>query len=356
MSLRVKNICFEWEVPTLDNLENKPILSPIFHTRPEHGWRLRIDPFGIKSNNDSEEDISVFLYASNGNHSDGFYGSKHDFKTKLILYTPERSHRLEVEKEEIPDYLQIQKVRGQCKQGYFYFSYFNRRLECYRAKCNRSKIQEELGESPLYVEVQLSYDGLAQPVLPRALIQTLDSLFLTLDSDVEFEVDGEILPSRKDILAERSDYFRAMFQDGFQEGQSVPGEKTRVIVTDVEYPVFSAVLWYLYTGFIDFNRIPESALQDLLRVADMYQINDLKTALEDYIVEGLSPETVGAELFESGSDFPDLKDQMLGFLAENFDKVRETKEFNHILENHGQYKEFGSVMKDLLGMLKVARE
>lgn len=226
----------------------------------------------------------------------------------------------------------------------------------YRAKINRKKLQEELGETPLVIDLQLAYDNLAQPALPKALIQTLDALFRDLESDVEFEVDGEILPSRKDILAERSDYFRAMFQDGFQEGTNIPGQKTRVVITDVEYPVFSSVLWYLYTGFVDFNRLPESHLQELYRVADMYQITDLKVRLEDYIVQGLSPETVGTELFETGAaEFPDLKDHMLGFLAENFDQVRETKEFNHILDNHGQYKEFGSVMKDLLGMLKVTR-
>jgi len=61
--------------------------------------------------------MSVFVYATNGNHSDGFYGSKHAVKVKLVANTPEHGHRLETEKEYIPDYLQISKVRGQCSEG-----------------------------------------------------------------------------------------------------------------------------------------------------------------------------------------------------------------------------------------------
>ena len=99
-------------------------------------------------------------------------------------------------------------------------------------------------------------------------------------TDVTLQVKGKFLKAHKLILAATSPVFKVMFQDGTKEQQS-----GQVNIEDIDTNVFEEFLRFIYTG--DVRHLPEIA-EDLLAVADKYQVQSLKYTCIAQMLESLS--------------------------------------------------------------------
>ncbi|KAL2506742.1 BTB/POZ and MATH domain-containing protein 2 [Abeliophyllum distichum] len=77
---------------------------------------------------------------------------------------------------------------------------------------------------------------------PSDIVQNFGQLLESLEeSDVEFEVEGEIFAAHKLVIAARSPVFKAQLFGAFKD------QNTKCIrVEDMKAPVFKALLHYLY--------------------------------------------------------------------------------------------------------------
>ncbi|XP_065204073.1 speckle-type POZ protein-like [Planococcus citri] len=101
-------------------------------------------------------------------------------------------------------------------------------------------------------------------------------------------VKGKNYPVHKDILADRSSVFDAMFKSDTQESR-----ENHIIITDIEQNIFEEMLRYIYTGKTEnLNGLA----YELLPVADKYDLRDLKTMCEQALSQILSAENAAAIL------------------------------------------------------------
>ena len=100
-------------------------------------------------------------------------------------------------------------------------------------------------------------------------------------SDFCLIVGEKELKVHKIILGARSPYFKAMFSSENEENR-----KNLVEITDFELEVIEALLKFLYTGKIP--EMNEEFVRDLLRATDYFQVEQLKSKCEDFLIGKLS--------------------------------------------------------------------
>jgi len=93
-------------------------------------------------------------------------------------------------------------------------------------------------------------------------------------SDIKFILEGKPFYAHKVIIAARCEYFRKMFFGGFKQSHEIN-------IPDTKYEVFQALMEYLYTGKIKLN---VGIDLQLLYIADEYQISELFSICESYII------------------------------------------------------------------------
>ena len=91
------------------------------------------------------------------------------------------------------------------------------------------------------------------------------------ESDVQFLVQGETIPSHTLILQGGSPVFAAMFEHDMTESSS-----RIVVINDIEPKVFRHLLRFLYTGNAPEVGDDENMVEPLFIAADKYQVDTLK--------------------------------------------------------------------------------
>ncbi|XP_078665292.1 kelch-like protein 23 [Branchiostoma floridae x Branchiostoma belcheri] len=94
--------------------------------------------------------------------------------------------------------------------------------------------------------------------------------------DVVITVNGRSLPAHRGVLAEQSEYFRAMFTAGMLETR-----QTEVEVGGLEPSAVDQLINYMYTGELE---VTPDNVQDLLAAADMLQLSDVKKCCTDLLL------------------------------------------------------------------------
>ncbi|KAE8722879.1 BTB/POZ and MATH domain-containing protein 6 [Hibiscus syriacus] len=159
-------------------------------------------------------------------------------------------------------------------------------------------------------------------------------------TDVTFEVDGEIFPAHKLVLAARSPVFRAQLFGPMKDHNT-----KRIEVQDMEALVFKALLHFIYwdslpdmeelTG-LNSNWASTLMFQHLLAAADRYGLDRLQLMCEANLCEGVAINTVATTLAlaEQHHCFP-LKAVCLKFVAkqENLRAVMQTDGFEYLKES-----------------------
>ncbi|XP_042434172.1 BTB/POZ and MATH domain-containing protein 3-like isoform X2 [Zingiber officinale] len=141
-----------------------------------------------------------------------------------------------------------------------------------------------------------------------------------IGSDIVFQVGDETFQAHKQILAARSPVFNAQFF-----GLIGNPDVDRVIVDDVEPPVFKAMLIFIYSDELpDVHELIGSVsmststiiIQHLLAAADRYGLERLSLLCEAKLCEGITADTVATTLaLAEQHQCVQLKNVCLKFIA-----------------------------------------
>lgn len=146
-------------------------------------------------------------------------------------------------------------------------------------------------------------------------------------SDVTISVDGKVFPVHKSILAARSPVFDALFKSGLEESKS-----NAVDILDVEPGVMEVFLRYIYTGKCE--RIDEMAAA-LLRMADKYDIKCLKDLCEIALLKQMNCENAADTLIVADLyNAEDLKGKILDFIKKNIKEVTASESWKNMGQSH----------------------
>ncbi|GMH77390.1 hypothetical protein TrRE_jg12551, partial [Triparma retinervis] len=152
-------------------------------------------------------------------------------------------------------------------------------------------------------------------------------------SDVVFSVgpSGRLVRCNRGILKARSSYFRQMFNSGMME--SAGGTPSRpVVIGDVSYGVFLAILEYLYTGTVK-DGVGGDDIVEVLIVSERYMLDGLKVICEDAIRRFIDVSSVSGLLITSvRHNALVLKKISLDFVLDNFEDVKRTEGFRDLVK------------------------
>lgn len=135
--------------------------------------------------------------------------------------------------------------------------------------------------------------------LTNHLHEHFAGLFLTGEhSDVTFLIDEQRLLAHRNILAARSDYFRALLYGGLYESSQ------KEITLNVPAAAFKEVLQYMYSGRISLTPMDTETILEVLHLSHMYGLNALATSICLHLARVVTLDTVvslleTAELFEN---------------------------------------------------------
>ncbi|GBC05984.1 hypothetical protein RclHR1_06540004 [Rhizophagus clarus] len=139
-----------------------------------------------------------------------------------------------------------------------------------------------------------------------------------------------------------------------------PGYYHVVTITDCDAPTFYSLLHYLYTNEITLSEpvgtSKVTSLVNLFRLADKYQITDLRQRTLARIYKELAISNVAEVLFSLGHQWLDLKKVCMDYILKHFATVRDTEGFNKVMEHPENYTGFSEIAKDLFKKLKIADE
>ncbi|XP_040102569.1 ankyrin repeat and BTB/POZ domain-containing protein 1-like isoform X4 [Oryx dammah] len=145
--------------------------------------------------------------------------------------------------------------------------------------------------------------------------------------DVCFRVGGYDFLCHKAFFCGRSEYFRALLDDHFQESEQLEasGGLPAVTLHSVSPEVFTHVLYYVYS---DHTELPPELAYDVLSVADMYLLPGLKQLCGRSLAQLLDEDSVVgvwrvAKLFGLAR----LEDQCTKYMARVIEKLVHQEDF-----------------------------
>ena len=107
-----------------------------------------------------------------------------------------------------------------------------------------------------------------------------------------------------------------MLQAGMKEKQT-----KEIFIKDFNSKTVAEMLYFMYTGDISLDDT-EDMLSDLLRVADKYQLDDLKEMCEEKLVSNLSVEnSIDSLVLGDSLNASKLKKMALDLVAKNMKKI-----------------------------------
>ncbi|GBC03441.1 hypothetical protein RclHR1_05120011 [Rhizophagus clarus] len=213
--------------------------------------------------------------------------------------------------------------------------------------------------------------------IPKNLINAWkDQLFNFQSIDVEFNVQGEKFYACSSILSKRSKYFAKIHADddirdidddniNVDRKDGDNGEvddpmllnndnetkhqiKHRIEISGYDPITFSSMLEYLYTNQIRWtNENNESITIELFRLADQYLLTDLRERAKFRILDELKISNVSKIMFDLVPEYEDLKEQVLKFMAKNFEEINNSQEFKDILANLTNYPNYSVILSEI---------
>jgi len=129
-----------------------------------------------------------------------------------------------------------------------------------------------------------------KPNTSSSVLKGLDSLLQSENfSDFVIECKAKEFKVHKNILGIRSPVFEKMFAH-----DTVENRESKVIIDDIEPDIMQVLLRYMYTGDLDGV---DSNASLLILAADKYQLLELKTLCEDYLIKAISSDNAIDNLF-----------------------------------------------------------
>uniref|UniRef100_A0A671TDD5 Ankyrin repeat and BTB/POZ domain-containing protein 1 n=1 Tax=Sinocyclocheilus anshuiensis TaxID=1608454 RepID=A0A671TDD5_9TELE len=145
--------------------------------------------------------------------------------------------------------------------------------------------------------------------------------------DICFRVEGYDFLCHKVFFCSRSDYFKALLEDHFSEGETLQTHPSIPVITlhDVSHDLFTRILYYIYS---DNTQLSHENMYEVLCVADMYLLSGLKRLCGRTLAVLLNEENVlhmwkTAKLFRLSR----LEDQCTEYMAKFIERLVERPEF-----------------------------
>jgi len=197
---------------------------------------------------------------------------------------------------------------------------------------SQDEVQQDLGvlaQQALPIEFR-PLNGIELPLMPRIETQFVDVVFL---------VDGFEFFCHKPIFSTRSEYFRALLTDHFDECQTDGQYDMPVVqIQHVTPQVFSCVVYFVYTNHCE---VTEEVVGELLTTADMFLLPGLTKLAGKFLARLVTPDTVMDILVTARMfSLPRLEDQCTEFLADNIEDMAENTDL------HRMIAEDASMVKD----------
>jgi hypothetical protein len=148
-------------------------------------------------------------------------------------------------------------------------------------------------------------------------------------SDVTFIVEGQRVPALKDVLAVKSEVFRAMFWGDFVESSD-----KEVVIKDTTHEAFKVMIRFLYTDQLVLNNENDwKLIGDVIALADRHELNRLMARVSAHLKTRITADNLEfvaktAFLYENQK----LIESVKTFVVNNFDEllVRPKEELNRM--------------------------
>jgi len=138
--------------------------------------------------------------------------------------------------------------------------------------------------------------------------------------DITIVVGGSKYRAHKVILTAACPYFEAMFCSGMMESH-----QDIVEVQNIDPCAFEAILGMIYDGQIF---ISDSSVQSILFAASIFQIEHLKKACSDFLIQELNPQNcLGIKIFAEAHGCYDLRELAHRHALSRFAEVSKSEEF-----------------------------
>ncbi|CAG9761063.1 unnamed protein product [Ceutorhynchus assimilis] len=174
------------------------------------------------------------------------------------------------------------------------------------------------GQIIIYLDPESNIGSQPQSLVDSEMGKYFTNLFECQKlTDTTFFIGDRALKAHKAILALRSKVFQAMFESDMLEKFT-----NTVLIIDIEYDVFKAMLHFIYT-----DKAPKSDMaKALLMPADKYELMRLKSICAALMAKNMTIEDSAEVLYLADLHNCDiLKDDALDFIAINAQAVTNTE-------------------------------
>ncbi|RUP45290.1 BTB/POZ protein [Jimgerdemannia flammicorona] len=313
---------FSWVFGKLCDLKKKSYTSRTAYTPANDGWSLMFCPDGAK--NSTKGFVAVSVRAEQRNPMEAFC-VRSNVQITLLCWSAS-SKKLLANKTFKSDFSSSSSSWGDPDF------------------CKQEILIQPPGDEGITIEAKLLYEMPANKPL-----ETLFELMMS-NLDVDFNVNGQIIKADKNIITSRCDYFKAMFSSGMMENQ-IKGENATVEITDTTAPCFRAMLWFLYSGFLDPHRFTGATLRDLYCLSDKYQISELTTEVENRIMQELTPATALEILLDWAHVYPPLRKSVVEYVLKNVNAIRKCENFEEVMERCDEVEVFRELVMEIVTIL-----
>ncbi|CAG9760923.1 unnamed protein product [Ceutorhynchus assimilis] len=289
----VERVRFMWTLPEFSNLGN---LESLQVENSFAKWTVTMYPKGVE-----EEDnryISLYLCLDSSSNETKL---KAEFEFRLINADKKTERAMKFHR---PKTFAMGQRRG--------FMRFYTRFELYNSSPELlpNDVLTIAGQIIIHLEPESNILNPAKPLVDSKMVQYFTYLFeIQKFTDITFLIGDRELKAHRPILAFQSKVFGAMFESDMLEKNT-----NLVLINDIEYDVFKAMLNFLYT-----NEAPNSDMvKELLMPADKYDLIRLKYKCQVDIYENMTIEDSAEVLFLADlHNCHILKDRVLDFIAIN---------------------------------------
>ncbi|RUS27575.1 BTB/POZ protein, partial [Jimgerdemannia flammicorona] len=325
---------FEWKVEGFKTMEDRSHWSETFWTNQRHPWRLLIHPHDTK---DSRRFIAVYLYLSSNNDNGSIRFQQKDITFAISMQAGDLMLRRVKEKKNFNK-----------KSSYDGFTF-----------ASRADILKALGSENdtvvLTVEIQVPNPTPAT-VHPDPLASAIAKAFFNNKdtSDVVFHIGDKTFETHSVFLSARSTYFNALFGSGMSETHTFNDKDKMVVqVTDFTYDVFFTMMHYLHTNSLNFHHLPPCTPEKLFMAADKYDVQGLKEAMEDSLIDGLTVNNVVSVLFDHLHSFSRLREAALDFIRDHYEEIQNSGTLEALEWDDTNYKNYAELMKEIVKVAPV---
>lgn len=231
------------------------------------------------------------------------------------------------------------RLAKQCKMEDLMEELENKCMQLYEFVSNKPGIcVKVLSLDPHSCQLQEEMAQLADCALPTELRVGFGELpFNRVDRfptypDICFRVDGFNFLCHKAFFCGRSDYFKALLEDHFSEGEQLQSQPSTPVITlhNISHEIFIHVMYYIYT---DDTELITEIVFDVLCVADMYLLPGLKRLCGKTLSKTICEDNVlymwkMAKLFRLSR----LEDNCTEFMAKIIERLVEQAEFAEIIK------------------------